>query len=305
MLNLAAALHENHVNSVKGLRTALQSSRSSVREILQTNRIHQTYILNGGREGPLGFPASEMQFSGGTASRQYRGGELHVLGDGSTNGLITLKCSITFIGFRCVKESTSDQLSPTDEPYFVIGVDTGNGIPQVAKFAFENITTGSEEGVGAFVSTDAPPNPTAIRAFAYERDLGDPDETAKKVQDVLVTIAKAAQAAAGASGADAADGPGMGTSAVAGGVAGYLAGPIGALVAVGIVKALDLGDDFIGQQAKLINTRPEKVGTPPPLGQFAGNDFNVKLDIDGGDEGHYELFFDAVTTKHTEVTEGS
>jgi len=81
------------------------------------------------------------------------------LGDGPlgvvTQGLATRTVRITFLGFKCIGESTSNGGSDTDEPYFVVSVDTANGLPRTEKFGpYENIETGSEVEVGSFL---APP----------------------------------------------------------------------------------------------------------------------------------------------------
>ncbi len=38
------------------------------------DRIHQHYMDSGGHAGPFGFPTSDVQYSGRTATRDYRGG---------------------------------------------------------------------------------------------------------------------------------------------------------------------------------------------------------------------------------------
>jgi hypothetical protein len=48
----------------------------------------------------------------------------------------------------------------------------------------------------------------------------------------------------------------------------------------------------IGQDVALVLQRPEEVGTKPPIGEFRGKPFNEKIEISGGDEGFYTLFFD-------------
>jgi hypothetical protein len=295
MLNLRAALKQTQTKSVLGLRSALSSQRSSVTELLQTNIIHQHYLNVGGRNGPFGFPTSNVQFLGAKVRREFRGGEIQILGD-KIQDLPKLEVSVRFLGFRCVRESTSDQLSPLDEPYFIISVDTGNGAPAVKKFGrFEGVDSGTEIGVAELLIQKVAPNPMAIRVVAYENDHGDPDETAKKIQDEVIKLSQ--QAGSLASAAAAADGPGIGPAAAAGTVGGIAAGPIGALIAAGIVSVLGLGDDFINQAATLLFARPEDVGTPPTIGQFRGIDFNRKINVNGGDEGEYDLFFDILVLK--------
>src|SRR5437899_12770763 len=114
MLNLRAALRQTQTKSVLDLRSALSSQRSSVTELLQINLIHQHYLNTGGRDGPFGFPTSEVQFLGAYANRQFRGGEIRVLGD-KLQDLPKLVASVRFLGFKCVKESTWDQGTTYDE----------------------------------------------------------------------------------------------------------------------------------------------------------------------------------------------
>jgi hypothetical protein len=281
------------VGAPVSLRDALQRQL----QVVLRSRIHEDYLRTGGHTGPLGFPTSSVQFAGTTAIRNYRGGEVHATAnqDGPlgvvTQALKRRHTSIRFLGFRCL--ALSNELSANDEPYFVIAVDNGNGVPLTKKFGpFENVDQGTEIGVGELLVSDVSPDPLAIRVMAYENDEGDPDETAREIQEKMVEIAQATQAALGATdAASAADGPGLGPSAAAGAV-GIVAGPLGSLLAVGIVAAFGLGDDFIGQGVSLAFIRPENVGTPPEIGKFQGNSFNAQVDVAGDGEGHHQLFFD-------------
>ncbi|TCL63654.1 hypothetical protein [Rhizobium sp. BK251] len=270
---------------------------------LETARdsIQQEYLRHGGPSGRLGYPTSPVKMSpfGGLATRYYRGGRIEAtLRDGPigvvTQAIVTFKVVVSFLGFRCIRESDHDQLTPTDEPYFILAIDNATGNPIVQKIGpFENIETGSEIGVGQIFKIDnLTPNPLSIRVIAYENDQGDPSETARKLQEKMVELARAVQSLAGAAGADAADGPGIGPTAAAS-VVGAFAGPLGALLAAGIVQILDLGDDYIGQGAQLLYARTELAGSDPPRqGSFQGQDYNVMIEINGREEGHYQLFFD-------------
>jgi hypothetical protein len=297
MYSLSGGLKQTGTSSARGLRAALGSPSSSVIQLLQTAIIHQHYLESDGRRGPFGFPTSDVSFSDRSATRDYRGGSLRVKdADGPTGTIVQAISSttlrVTFLGFKCVSESSSDQLSSSDEPYFAITAQVLGGFPMVKKFGpFEGTDSGDEVVVGEVLLDGVPPNPLAIKVMAYEHDLGDPDETAKKIQDKALELAKEGEKLAGASGADSASGAGIGPAAGAATLSGIIAGPFGALAAAGIVSALGLGDDFVGQNATLAFQRPENVTTPPDQGTFQGNPFNAKIEIDGGDEGHYELFF--------------
>jgi len=261
--------------------------------LLQIDLIHQRYTGIGGPGGPLGYPTSEVRFDTGNAIREYRGGDIRILGK-NVPAIARQEVTITFLGFRCIEESTSDQVSSSDEPYFVITIDDGTRTPTVRKFGrFENVDKGTEIGFAEVVIKGVPPNIMGLRVLAYENDFGDPDETAKKVQETVVVLSQ--QAGTLASGAAAADGPGVGPAAAAGTVGGIAAGPIGALVAAGLVTALGLGDDFVGQSASSLFSRSEDVGTKPTIDKFQNNDFNHQIHVDGGDNGVYEFFFDIKT----------
>ena len=292
MLSLRTALKQNKTNSVLGLRSTLPSKRSSLTELLQTNLIHQHYLNAGGPRGSFGLPASEMQFLGAKASRLYRGGEIQLLGN-KIPALAKQEVRVRFVGFKCVRESDVDGQSPHDEPYFVITVNHGGSAPTVKKFGrFTGVDSGDEIGFGEVLIEKVPPDPMTILAIAYENDDGDPDETAKKIQDEVVKLSQ--EVGSLASAAAAADGPGVGPAAAAGTVGAIAGGPLGALAAAGIVSILGLGDDFVGQAAMVLFELQDDVGMPPNQGQFQGNDFNRKITINGDDEGEYELFFDVV-----------
>jgi hypothetical protein len=222
--------------------------------------------------------------------------------EGAVKGRVTEQVRFTFLSFRCTKESDHDQLSSSDEPYFIIAMDQFDGDPAVEIFSFENIVTNPEVGVGAGLLQGVPPNPTAIRVIAYERDEGDPEETAAELQETLVELSNEVSKIASASGADAASGPGVGFGAAASTVAGIVAGPIGAAVAAGVVSVLDLRDGFIGQDVKMVFNRPEETETPRVLDKFRGNPFNAKIELNNVTEGSYEFFFDVHKTTTVRVT---
>lgn len=303
MLSLASTLKQTATKSVLGLRSALSSQSSSLTELLQINRIHQRYLSVGGPGGSLGFPVSEVQFHTGVPIREYRGGDIRVLGN-KVPAIARQEVTITFLGFKCSKESTSDQLSGADEPYFVITIDNGTGNPLVRKFGeFENIVTDTEIGIGEFLIKGVAPNIMVLRVLVYENDFGNPDETAKKIQEFVVAVAGQAQTLA--SGAAAADGAGVGPAAAAGAVGAIAGGPIGAAIAVGIVEAFGLDDDFVGQSASILFALTEDVGTPAEQGEFGTTKFNHRIVVDGGDEGKYELFFDVLVQRFERpLTEG-
>jgi hypothetical protein len=97
----------------------------------------------------------------------------------------------------------------------------------------------------------------------------------------------------------------VGAAGGAGALGGIIAGPIGALVAAGIVSILGLGDDFIGQAIAVAFQRAEDAETPPTQGQFQGRTFNSKISVNGGDQGQYDIFFDVLVETITRKTSKS
>jgi hypothetical protein len=302
MYSLLSALKGTQTTSVRGLQKALSSKRTNVVQLVQTHQIHDFYTKQQRSKGPLGYPIGEVQFQNGKAIRHYRGGEVHTMA-GTAGGVLLREVKVMFGGFKCIKESSHDQLSDTDEPYFVVSVGTTGGmIPITKKFGhYENVETDTKQTINEVISTSLNPNPLMISVDAYEHDYGDPDETAKAIQDEMVKLAQAAQSLLAATeAADAADGPGIGPTAGAAGAAGTLAGPVGAVIAGAIVTVMDLGDDYIGHAGAAFFTRAYDIGDTPiepkKLGDFPGMDtnrgYNAVIDIDGKGEGKYQLYFD-------------
>ncbi len=310
MYSLLTALKRTQSKSVLGLKAALSSKRSSVTQLLQTHLIHERYTKFGQSKGPFGFPVGEVQFVGKKAVRHYRGGDIDVgaVDSGAkpmeAGGLPVWEITVTYGGFKCLEESSSDQLSDTDEPYFIVSVWNAGKIPVTKKLGpYENIAKGDSKSVPQPLGGKLSPDPLFIHVAAFEHDFGDPDDIEKAIQDKLVELAKAAEALAAGLGADAADGGGIGPAAGAGTVSGLMASPIVGAVVFGIVAIMDLGDDYISEGGLDAFTHPDEVTEAsvhlPKIGDFGtmDNGYNKKIEIDGGDEGKYELYFDIHATK--------
>jgi hypothetical protein len=260
--------------------------------------IHDTYLKTGGPAGRLGFPISEVDFVGNTAKRRYRGGEIRARAefDGANQIGVTTQAfaipglRITFIGFQCLVKSLG---GGKDEPYFILSVSNGDNQTRVQMFGpFENVGNGTEIGVGSILLGSGPPNPTAILAVAFENDEGDPDETARKIREKAAQGVQQLQSVIASAAASSPSGPGISSEDAASSVAGIITGPFKEVLPAAVVSLLGLDDDYIGQDVALVLQRPEEVGTKPPIGEFRGKPFNEKIEISGGDEGFYALFFD-------------
>jgi hypothetical protein len=77
-------------------------------------------------------------------------------------------------------------------------------------------------------------------------------------------------------------------SAIAGAVVG---GPLGAMLARGLVGGLGLADDYIGQNGVTLFSKETGYRDPPVKGKFFDENWTHKLFLDGGDEGQYDLYF--------------
>jgi hypothetical protein len=82
MLSLRTGLTDTGTSSARGLCAAVSPNRTSVRELLQVALSHHRYVQTGGRTGPLGYPVADVRSNGALALRDYRGGQVHVLGSG-------------------------------------------------------------------------------------------------------------------------------------------------------------------------------------------------------------------------------
>ena len=229
----------------------------------------------------------EVQFDAvkKTARRAYRGGEITTLMDGSTDGWIIREVRVQYLGFHAIE--TQGGLG-SDEPYFVVSVDTKAGDPTTRTFKYQEIEEGDDVGDSSTVIDQATPDPLVITVVGFENDMGDPDETAKEVQAQMVKLSKEAAAVAGAM-EGAADGPAAGAIGTAGGALG---GAWGAVLALLVVEIFGMGDDYIAQNATTLFVDGGIPTTPPDLGTFNGSAYNAKVRVANNDgERKYELYF--------------
>ena len=61
MLSLRTALEQTGTQSMRELQRALSANSSSLRRLILTSHLHHHYLSSGGRQGPLGFPVSDVQ----------------------------------------------------------------------------------------------------------------------------------------------------------------------------------------------------------------------------------------------------
>lgn len=292
-VQLAKVLHDLGTNSVRELFRRTGSPERSVYRQAQIAAINAFHHKTGGVRGPLGFPLTQVVFTGLTAARRYAGGEV-ALQAGEAQGKRRGAVRIIYVGFRCLEESDHDQGTGSDEPYFLIGVVAPNG-STVKRFAYEDINTNSVRTGFSPVATagidggeDNFTPPVVLGVVAMEHDHGSKDEAEAKVRKVLEEAEKEIDEAAQTIG------PLLGVP-----VGNHVMPDwmrkivIGRLPEWG-VALLGMGDDHIGANSQvLFDFTPDLLEwrAPAVIGKHGDNDYNVVLTVDGGDAGKYKLFF--------------
>lgn len=69
---------------------------------------------------------------------------------------------VWFVGFHCDRESDHDQLSDTDEPYFIIGVAGSNRSNTIRFDPYENVETGTDRFEATMLADPAGISPIVI-----------------------------------------------------------------------------------------------------------------------------------------------
>lgn len=285
-VQLAKILRNAGTTSVRDLFRSTGSPEQSVFKQAQIAAIDSLYRENQGLRGPFGFPLEDVAFDGSTAVRRYAGGEIKFLSDNPQGGKITV-VRVRFVGLRCISESTSDQLSGSDEPYFMIGVAGANGSNTIRFGPYENIDSGSVRFEAADIASldhNITP-PVVLGVVAMEHDEGTPEEAEAKVRKVIEDIENKFDQAVGAfSGASTGDHvmPQWARDIYIG------------WLPEGIAAVFGLGDDVVGKTPMVLfdNKADLKEWRAPAVrGTHGANEYNVVVNVDGGSEGNYDLFF--------------
>ena len=257
---------------------------------LRTNAL-KAYIRTGGVGGPLGFPVEPILLSGNNAYWNFSSGYLVAGVNGPQEIIVDQHLEITYLGYHCLAESDWDQSSSSDEPYFVVSF-AGPATTVSRVFSYRKVDSGESERTPSILVSGAPVATSILHALGMESDFGSQQQALEKVEQEMKNVTGAAlQAAsvydlASTGGANAKD---LNLySTIAGAVVG---GPLGALVARGLVGGLDLADDYIKQDGVTLFSKETGYRDPPIKGQFWDENWTHKLYLDGGDEGKYDLYF--------------
>jgi hypothetical protein len=262
----------------------------SVRALLASDLIGERYELDGRSAGPVGIPMGNVRLTADGAVQPFSGGFI-ALRNKKVDPVVTFQAAVRFLGFRCDEESDHDQLTPSDEPYFIIGI-TGLKSNTTRLFGpFEDVDGGESRFTSVdetFLVTDAQP-PFVISVVAKEHDEGEPEEAAAKVKSVCEDAINITQGVAAT----------LGQAQVVAVtiMLDTLFNSIGGVVSGAAAAVLGLGDDFIGSRNESIGdwndgeeewkTRPRLIEEPT----FSESPYNLKIPVGDGGEGKYTLYF--------------
>jgi hypothetical protein len=261
-------------------------------QIICKTYMTELYLNSGAHQGLLGFPISNVQFDAQKAEQRFAGGKIEFLSV-TPKGIATTSVRVCFVGFHCDRESDHDQLSDTDEPYFIIGVAGSNRSNTIRFGPYENIETGTDQFEATMLADPLSQNnpiiivpPIVIGVVAIEHDAGTPEEAEEKVRNIIKAIEEKFDQAA-------ATFFGIGTEenhVLPEWARDILIG----WVPEGIAAVFGLGDDHIGSVPLVMfdfNPGLEKWTTPPGIGLHGQNPYNTEILVDGGSEGIYKLRF--------------
>lgn len=264
--------------------------RPQTSQTLRANAL-KAYNSTGGVTGALGWPVEPILLSGRMAYWSFSSGYLVADEAGVKDIVVDQELEISYLGFTCLAESDWDQSSSSDEPYFVVSF-AGPGATVSRVFSYTKVDKGESVKAPSIFVSRVPVTTGVLHALGMESDFGSQEQARRKVEQEMKNLtAAAAQAAstydmAANSGANAKD-LNM-YSDIAGAVLG---GPMGALIARGVVAGLDLADDYVGQDGVTLFSKENGYADPPFKGQFLEEHWTHKLFIDGGDEGKYDVYF--------------
>lgn len=285
-VHLKRILNDLGTTSVRELFRRSNSPERSVFKQGQIAAINEFYRKNHGIRGPFGFPLGEVEFVGNTATGDYSGGQIKFLSDTPQGGHITI-ARVRFVGFHCNSESSSDQASGSDEPYFIIGVAGAKHSNTMRFGPYENIDSGSVRFEATYIASEEHEitPPIVLGVVATEHDAGSPEEAEAKVRKIVEDIESKIDQAVGSFSGGSTDNhvlPQWARDILVG------------WVPEGIAALFGLGDDEVGKTPVVLFDNKADLKewhAPQILGKHGQNEYNVVVNVDGGDEGNYDLFF--------------
>lgn len=188
-LTLRPAMTTSGAHSVRELASSMGTPAASVRQLAQTAQLHTKYLQLGGGAGRMGWPlTATTRLAGGAVARVFEGGELQVADNGASLLVHERRFTVHFVGLECMRESSVDQQTPSDEPYVLYFVQSGSTITSTGRADFSKIDTGDKVVLGNN-AVHGPENhvgvPFVINAVVIEWDSGDRQEAQNKVNQVI------------------------------------------------------------------------------------------------------------------------
>jgi hypothetical protein len=260
----------------------------SVRQLLLTDAIGQYYDQTGRSRGPVGIPLKNVRLIPAGAAQAFSGGYLLAVDD-KVEPVVVHQAKVRFLGFVCHEES--NELSASDEPYFVVSVSSMQRNVTTTFGPYEDVDAGEKtfvSGAQGLLVTDVQP-PFVISVMAKEHDEGDPETAATRVRTFCDDAIRDTQLVA-----IALHQPQVAAVTV---VLSNLFTVLGGAISDAITGAFGLDDDFVGSGSDSIGDydEPSEVWATPPLiseePRFTDDPYNVRIDLGEDGEGRYSLFF--------------
>ncbi|MFE6904032.1 hypothetical protein ACFVFJ_45755 [Streptomyces sp. NPDC057717] len=285
-------LEEMGTDSVAELFRRTGSPLTSLAKQSQLAAIGMHYQKCGGAGSTLGLPLTEAEFNQDGARRNFAGGRIEFL-DNTPTGYSDTVVQVTFVGWHCNAES--NELSGSDEPYFLIGVASTNGSRTMKFGPYEDVDAGSNQSEASeIVGVDDRLTPPIVLGVAgMEHDEGSPEEAEAKVRAIFEEIESKIEAAGREFGIF------TGSNHV---MPEWMRDIVIGWVPEGVAALLGLGDDHIKNVSKILFDYDPALAewTPiPELGSHEGNPYNlvIRVNQENADEGDYSLFFNVRVVK--------
>ena len=181
------AIHIGPILNDLGVRSALElfrktgSPERSLRRQAQIASIGSLYLRLGGSIGVLGFPISDVDFSGSVPIREFAGGKIECFENGPQCEA-QWEVNIAYLGFHCNEESDWDQGTSWTSLILFSEFYGAEAEPRPARTPEYNDVNGGENrfDLMTIISKVGPP-PVGLIVLGAEHDWGTPGEAEAKL----------------------------------------------------------------------------------------------------------------------------
>lgn len=268
----------------------------SIRALAASDLIGERYNQDGRAAGPLGIPMSAVRLTS-TGAMQSFSGAIVELRNEKVDPVVSFQTEVRFLGFRCTEESNSDELTSSDEPYFIIAITSIQTNSTHLFGPYDNVDSGESRFTSAgedVIATVIQP-PFTISVIAKEFDHGNAEEASAKVKKAGEDAIKATQSIAMLFG--------QAQVAVVAVMIGTVFTSIGGFISDAVSSVLGFEDDFIGSSNIRVgdwNDGEDKWRTAPRIieeNPFSSSPYNIIINIGDDNEGKYILYFNIIIKK--------